>query len=48
MGDSGWSPSSWASKPVKQDVEYKDKSKLSAVLDHIKYLPPLVHPGEVH
>eukprot|EP00128_Syssomonas_multiformis_P012554 Colp12_sorted_trinity150504_noHs@2351 len=42
-----WAPNSWRAKPIKQQPEYKDEEKLTAVLDKVKKLPPLVHPGEI-
>ncbi|QRW00496.1 3-deoxy-7-phosphoheptulonate synthase [Ceratobasidium sp. AG-Ba] len=47
MSSSGWSPSSWRSKPVAQDVKYEDKSALDEVTARIKKLPPLVSPSEI-
>lgn len=43
----GWSPSSWTSKPVLQDVDYPDQAHLNRVLEKIGRLPPMVAPGEV-
>lgn len=42
-----WSPTSWQSKPIKQDVDYPDQAHLSRVLEKISRLPPMVVPGEV-
>ncbi|KAJ4466457.1 DAHP synthetase [Lentinula edodes] len=42
-----WSPSSWTSKPVAQDVEYPDRKGLSKVLSKLETLPPLVTPSEI-
>ncbi|KAG9324546.1 hypothetical protein KVV02_006040 [Mortierella alpina] len=42
----GWTPSSWQTKPVKQDVDYPDKAHLDKVLEKIGRLPPMVVPGE--
>ncbi|KAG0372409.1 hypothetical protein BGX24_000300, partial [Mortierella sp. AD032] len=44
----GWSPSSWTSKPVLQDVDYPDQAHLNRVLEKIGRLPPMVAPGEIH
>ncbi|KAF9939490.1 hypothetical protein BGZ67_009421 [Mortierella alpina] len=44
----GWTPSSWQTKPVKQDVDYPDKAHLDKVLEKIGRLPPMVVPGEIH
>lgn len=43
----GWNPTSWQSKPIKQDVDYPDKAHLNKVLEKIGRLPPMVVPGEV-
>lgn len=42
-----WSPSSWKTKPVAQDVIYPDEKELSNVLAKLATLPPLVTPSEV-
>lgn len=42
-----WTPTSWQSKPIKQDVDYPDQAHLSKVLEKIGRLPPMVAPGEV-
>ncbi|CAK5270565.1 unnamed protein product, partial [Mycena citricolor] len=42
-----WSPSSWKSKSIAQDVEYPDTNHLSRVLAKIGTLPPLVSPSEI-
>ncbi|KAJ3822952.1 DAHP synthetase [Lentinula raphanica] len=42
-----WSPSSWTSKSVAQDVEYPDRQHLSKVLSKLGTLPPLVTPSEI-
>ncbi|KAG9072655.1 hypothetical protein KI688_000427 [Linnemannia hyalina] len=43
-----WTPTSWQSKPIKQDVDYPDQAHLSKVLEKIGRLPPMVAPGEIH
>ncbi|KAG0237949.1 hypothetical protein BGW42_008049 [Actinomortierella wolfii] len=43
----GWSPNSWQSKPIKQDVDYPDQEHLQRVLRKIEKLPPMVAPGEI-
>lgn len=47
MSDSTWSPSSWRTKPVAQDVKYENKAELDEVIARIKNLPPLVSPPEI-
>ncbi|KAI8873773.1 DAHP synthetase [Ramicandelaber brevisporus] len=42
-----WTPTSWTTKPIKQDVNYEDPVALKTVLDKLGRLPPLVVPGEV-
>ncbi|KAJ7473658.1 phospho-2-dehydro-3-deoxyheptonate aldolase [Mycena galericulata] len=42
-----WSPSSWRSKAIAQDVEYPDPAHLQKVLTKLETLPPLVTPSEV-
>ncbi|PGH08745.1 3-deoxy-7-phosphoheptulonate synthase [Polytolypa hystricis UAMH7299] len=43
----GWSPSSWSTKPIKQEVSYGDKEGLQNALVKLQRLPPLVTPHEV-
>ncbi|KAK7027453.1 hypothetical protein VNI00_015198 [Paramarasmius palmivorus] len=45
--DLSWSPSSWKSKSIAQDVQYGDNEKLSSVLTKLGTLPPLVTPSEI-
>ncbi|KAF7793592.1 hypothetical protein EIP86_004706 [Pleurotus ostreatoroseus] len=47
MATTEWTPSSWQSKPAKQEVAYPDNNHLSKVLNKIKHLPPLVTPSEI-
>ncbi|KAJ7164347.1 DAHP synthetase [Mycena filopes] len=42
-----WSPSSWKSKSIAQDVEYPDPKHLTKVLSKLETLPPLVTPSEI-
>ncbi|KAJ7473663.1 DAHP synthetase [Mycena galericulata] len=42
-----WSPSSWRSKAIAQDVEYPDPVHLQKVLTKLETLPPLVTPSEI-
>ena len=42
-----WSPSSWTSKPIKQDVDYPDRTAVESVLAKLETLPPIVHPTEI-
>ncbi|KAJ6542541.1 DAHP synthetase [Mycena vulgaris] len=45
--DDSWTPSSWKSKSIAQDVEYPDPKHLSKVLSKLETLPPLVTPPEI-
>ncbi|KAJ7446340.1 DAHP synthetase [Mycena latifolia] len=45
--EESWSPSSWKSKSIAQDVEYPDAAHLSKVLSKLETLPPLVTPSEI-
>lgn len=42
-----WSPSSWKSKPIVQDVVYEDQGHVDRVLNKLNRLPPMVSPQEV-
>ncbi|KAJ1937750.1 hypothetical protein FBU59_004659, partial [Linderina macrospora] len=42
-----WTPDSWKTKPIKQDVVYEDKQGLETVLSRIANLPPLVSGAEI-
>ncbi|KAJ2482456.1 hypothetical protein EV174_003207 [Coemansia sp. RSA 2320] len=42
-----WAPDSWKTKPIKQDVVYDDPAELSAVVERIASLPPLVSSAEI-
>ena len=42
-----WTPSSWTSKPIKQDVTYADRSGVAEALEKLQRLPPLVTPQEI-
>lgn len=42
-----WTPSSWTSKPIKQDVIYDDAEGVQASLDKLQKLPPLVTTQEI-
>lgn len=42
-----WSPSSWRSKPIAQDVRYPDQDHLTRTLDRLKTLPGLVTPTSI-
>ncbi|KAE8133918.1 DAHP synthetase [Aspergillus pseudotamarii] len=42
-----WTPSSWASKPIKQDVPYNDAKGVQAALGKLQKLPPLVTTQEI-
>ncbi len=42
-----WSPASWRSKPITQQVVYPDRDALEQTLDSLAKLPPLVTSWEV-
>ncbi|RAL62443.1 hypothetical protein DID88_005009 [Monilinia fructigena] len=42
-----WSPSSWTTKPIKQDAIYKDPKSLEKSLSKLQRLPELVTPTEI-
>lgn len=44
---SEWTPSSWTTRPIKQDVNYDDRSAVSKALAKLERLPPLVTPAEI-
>ncbi|KAI9862345.1 MAG: Aromatic/aminoadipate aminotransferase 1 [Trichoglossum hirsutum] len=45
--NTGWSPSSWTTKPIKQDVVYEDRKSVDRALAKLERLPPLVTPTEI-
>ena len=45
--DDGWTPSSWTTKPIKQDVTYADREAVRRSLAKLERLPPLVTPFEI-
>ena len=42
-----WSPTSWKSKPIVQDVNYEDQEHVDRVLNKLNRLPPMVSAQEV-
>jgi len=42
-----WSPTSWRTRPIQQQPQYRDPSAVQAALTTVAGLPPLVAPGEV-
>lgn len=44
---STWTPSSWTSKPIKQDAVYPSRPAVESVLANLSRLPPLVTPNEI-
>lgn len=44
---SEWSPSSWTTKPIKQDVTYHDRVEVTKALAKLEQLPPIVTPAEI-
>ncbi|KAJ5892654.1 hypothetical protein N7504_009345 [Penicillium tannophilum] len=43
-----WSPSSWTTKPIKQDVVYEDTKGVQDALEKLQKLPPLVTTQEIN
>lgn len=44
---STWTPSSWTTKPIKQDAIYTDRDAVSKSLEKLGRLPPIVTPFEI-
>ncbi|MBD3850604.1 MAG: 3-deoxy-7-phosphoheptulonate synthase, partial [Acidobacteria bacterium] len=42
-----WSPSSWMSKPAKQQPTYPDQASVASTVEELAGLPPLVTSWEV-
>jgi len=42
-----WSPSSWTTKPIKQDAVYEDRKLVEKSLSKLERLPPIVTPTEI-
>jgi 3-deoxy-7-phosphoheptulonate synthase len=42
-----WSPSSWTTKEIKQEVKYDDEAGFSKAISKLEKLPPLVTPQEI-
>ncbi|KAG9244674.1 DAHP synthetase [Calycina marina] len=42
-----WSPSSWATKPIKQEAVYEDRKSVEKSLSKLERLPPIVTPYEI-
>ncbi|KAK4545428.1 Aromatic/aminoadipate aminotransferase 1 [Oleoguttula mirabilis] len=42
-----WSPSSWRTKPIKQQVIYDDQSAVDKALTKLQRVPPIVTPTEI-
>ncbi len=44
---SEWTPYSWTTKPIKQDVVYDDRAAVSKALAKLERCPPIVTPTEI-
>jgi 3-deoxy-7-phosphoheptulonate synthase len=44
---SEWTPSSWTTKPIKQDVIFDDRAAVNKALAKLERLPPIVTPTEI-
>ncbi len=42
-----WTPSSWTTKPIKQEVIYEDRAAVQKALAKLERLPPIVTPTEI-
>ncbi len=42
-----WSPTSWTTKPIKQDAIYPDRKSVEKSLAKLARLPPIVTPSEI-
>ena len=42
-----WTPSSWTTKPIKQDVIYDDRAAVGKALAKLERCPPIVTPFEI-
>ncbi|KAI1799121.1 DAHP synthetase [Daldinia bambusicola] len=42
-----WTPSSWRSKPIKQQAAYPDPAAVRRATSELSRLPPVVHPQEI-
>jgi 3-deoxy-7-phosphoheptulonate synthase len=42
-----WSPSSWTTRPIKQDAIYPDRTSVEKSLSKLQHLPPIVTPSEI-
>ena len=47
MASTTWTPSSWTTKPVKQDAVYTDRKAVEKSLAKLERLPPIVTPTEI-
>ncbi|EEH41674.2 phospho-2-dehydro-3-deoxyheptonate aldolase [Paracoccidioides lutzii Pb01] len=47
QSNNDWTPLSWTTKPIKQEVVYDDKEGLKNALVKLQQLPPLVTPQEI-
>lgn len=45
--NSQWTPLSWKTKPIVQDVTYEDQKHMDRVIGKLQTLPPLVSSKEV-
>ena len=45
--ETGWTPSSWKSKPIKQEVIYEDQDAFEKSIAKLNRMPPLVTPQEI-
>ncbi|CAG8642495.1 6703_t:CDS:2 [Cetraspora pellucida] len=46
--DGTWTPSTWRTKKINQNVTYEDKESLQKVVEKLNHVPPLVTPTEIN
>ncbi|CEG79949.1 Putative 3-deoxy-7-phosphoheptulonate synthase [Rhizopus microsporus] len=47
MSSNDWTPTSWKTKPIAQDVVYEDQERFNKVINKLNRLPPLVSATEI-
>ncbi|KAF0458952.1 DAHP synthetase [Gigaspora margarita] len=46
--DDEWTPYSWRTKKIKQNVSYENQEHLQRVIEKLNHVPPLVTPAEIN
>ncbi|KAK0653590.1 putative phospho-2-dehydro-3-deoxyheptonate aldolase [Lasiodiplodia hormozganensis] len=47
IGHEHWSPDSWQSKPISQEIEYADQGALDSVCAQLRTMRPLIAPARI-